>query len=67
MTLTKAQSEALKWLREHNGTGVFMKDGVLLAAGERAPVQRITWNRLRDLDLVSIDGKRVTAKEGAIA
>lgn len=64
MRLTDAQSQALKWLREHNDTGVFMKDGVLLAAGERAPVRRVTWNRLRDAGYLSIDGKRVTVNEG---
>jgi hypothetical protein len=46
--LTKSQREALQWLKEHNGTGVFDKNGVLLAAGESAPFMRSTWNALRD-------------------
>lgn len=48
--LTPAQSNALKWLRAHNGTGVFNKNGVLLAAGELARA----WNALRDAGLVDI-------------
>jgi hypothetical protein len=47
--MTKAQQEALKWLSEHGGDGCFDKHGVLLAAGEFAPVMRSTWNALRDL------------------
>lgn len=46
--MTPAQREALFWLRQHNGDGVFDKFGVLLAAGERAPFTRSTWNALRD-------------------
>lgn len=46
--MTKSQLAALEWLREHNGTGVFDKNGVLLAAGELAPFTRSTWNALRD-------------------
>ena len=50
--MTKAQTEALDWLRHHNGDGAFDRHGVLLAAGELAPFMRSTWNRLRDLGLV---------------
>lgn len=50
--LTKAQRDALKWLSEHNGDGCFDKNGVLMAAGETAPVMRSTWNKLRDLGAV---------------
>lgn len=50
--MTNAQAAALKWLREHTGDGVFDRYGVLLAAGESAPVMRSTWNALRDLGLV---------------
>lgn len=46
--LTKSQEEAFKWLRERNGDGLFDKTGVLVAAGERAPFMRMTWNALRD-------------------
>lgn len=64
--MTKAQEEALRWLRERNGTGVFEKPGasVLVAAGERAPTMRGTWNALRDLGHVTIDGRRVTLRTG---
>jgi len=36
--MTRSQSEALEWLRERNGTGVWERPGatVLIAAGERA-------------------------------
>lgn len=50
--MTKPQAEALRWLLDRNGDGVFDRDGVLLAAGELAPFMRSTWNVLRDLGLV---------------
>ena len=64
--MTKAQGEALRWLRERNGTGVWEKPGatVLVAAGERAPHTRGTWNALRDLGLLKIEGRRVSLTEG---
>jgi hypothetical protein len=52
--LTDAQRNALKWLAEHTGDGCFDRHGVLLAAGETAPVRRSTWNILRGLGLVDI-------------
>lgn len=63
MIPTKAQLAALKWLRFRNGTGLFDKNDVLLAAGELAPVMRSTWNALRDAGLLRIEGKRVTIME----
>ena len=58
--LTKSQCAALQWLREHNGTGLFDKHGVVLAAGESAPFMRSTWNALREAGKVRIyrDGVR---------
>ena len=50
--LTIAQRDALKWLAEHNGDGVFDRYGVLLAAGELAPFMRSTWNALAAFGLV---------------
>lgn len=61
--MTKAQT--VEWLAAHNGEGVFMawpSHAVLLAAGERAPVMRGTWNRLRDQGVVTIVGGRVKLK-----
>lgn len=54
--LTAAQADALKWLREHGGDGMFDVNGVLLAQGELAPVRRITWNRLAAIGLVQFYG-----------
>ena len=54
--MTRAQSAALKWLSDHGGDGMFDKNGVLLAAGESAPVRRVTWNNLRDLGKVEMYG-----------
>lgn len=51
-TLTKAQRDAAEWLRKRGGDGMFDKNGIVLAAGETAPVQRSTWNALRDAGLV---------------
>lgn len=56
--MTKAQEQALKWLREHNGDGLFDRCGVLVAAGERAPVMRATWNKLRDAGLIEFYNKK---------
>lgn len=50
--MTKSQKEALDWLIEHNGDGMFDKNGVLLAAGESGPHRRVTWNALRNLGKV---------------
>jgi hypothetical protein len=61
--VTKSQQQALQWLRDHNGTGLFNKNGVLLAAGELAPVMRSTWNALSAAGMVVVDGKRVTVIE----
>lgn len=59
--LTEAQRAALRWLKEHNGDGLFDVHGVLVAAGECAPVMRTTWNKLRDAGFVEFyhDGKRL--------
>ncbi|RUU29738.1 hypothetical protein [Mesorhizobium sp. M6A.T.Ce.TU.016.01.1.1] len=43
---------ALKWLRNRNGDGVFDRNQVLVAACERAPVMRSTWNKLQAAELV---------------
>ena len=51
-TLTDAQRGALKWLALRNGDGLFDKNGVLVAACEKAPVRRSTWNRLIDFRLI---------------
>lgn len=50
--LTKAQRSALLWLRNRNGDGMFDRNGVLLAAGQTAPVMRSTWNKLKAAGLV---------------
>lgn len=63
MKLTESQADAYKWLIERNRTGLFDKNGVLIAGGERAPFMRSTWNILRDLNLIEIIGKRVNIKD----
>jgi len=57
---TEAGRAALKWLAEHGGDGVFAESNhsVLLAAGERAPFMRATWNELSRLGYVQFYGKR---------
>lgn len=54
--LTGAQKDALKWLSEHNADGVFDRYGLLLAAGERGPFMRSTWDALGVLGLVEFYG-----------
>lgn len=67
--MTKSQKEALKWLSEHNGDGVFDRNQVLIAAGCDAPHTRATWNALRDLGAVEFYQNnrrvRITNKEAA--
>lgn len=55
-------ADAFEWLKERNGTGVFAERNrqVLLAAGERAPFKRQTWNKLAEIGRVAFDGRRVT-------
>lgn len=56
---TDAQLAALKWLLNRNGDGVFERNNsVLLAAGERAPVMRGTWNALAKVGLVEFYANR---------
>ena len=64
--------DALKWLAERGGDGVFADKShqVLYAMGEKAPFMRSTWNRLSELGRVEFYGKRrcrilpTTAAEG---
>lgn len=65
---TTSQKAALLWLRNRNGDGIFDQHGVLLAAGERAPVMRSTWNRLTAAGLVeAYSGKRLRVTEAGLA
>ncbi|RWQ12365.1 hypothetical protein [Mesorhizobium sp.] len=52
MSITSSQLAALKWLRNRNSDGVFDRNQVLVAGGERAPIMRSTWNKLADAELV---------------
>lgn len=47
-----AMLAALKWLRNRNSDGVFDRNQVLTAAGERAPVMRSTWSKLEAQGLI---------------
>lgn len=50
--LTEAQRAALRWLKEHNGDGMFDVHRVLLAAGESAPAMYTTWVKLEEAGFV---------------
>lgn len=52
MSNTVSMLAALKWLRNRNGDGVFDRNQVLTAAGERAPIMRSTWSKLEKAGLV---------------
>ncbi|TAN16305.1 MAG: hypothetical protein EPN45_02485 [Rhizobiaceae bacterium] len=58
--MTRAEADALKWLFDHGGDGVFAgrDHQVLLARGETAPFMRSTWNALARLGRVEFYGKR---------
>lgn len=49
---TPAMLSALLWLKNRNGDGVFDRNQVLTAAGERAPIMRSTWSKLENAGLV---------------
>jgi hypothetical protein len=57
-TPTQPQLSALLWLVRRNGDGLFDKNNVLVASGERAPVMRSTWSKLETLGLVERYGNR---------
>lgn len=67
--VTRHQRAALLWLRNRNGDGMFDRNGVLLAGGERAPVMRSTWNSLAGAGLVELylDRRRVRVTEAGQA
>ena len=50
--LTKAQHDALCWLANRGGDGMFDRNGVVLACGVTAHSTRSTWNTLRDAGLI---------------
>ena len=56
--MTPSEREALKWLKDRGGDGVFAERNrqVLLARGERSPVMRKTWNSLCRQGLVEAYG-----------
>ncbi|MGS1093089.1 hypothetical protein ACVCNR_00705 [Aquamicrobium terrae] len=60
MKLTRSQQDALTWLKDHGGDGVFADKShqVLYAQGEKAPFTRSTWNGLRDQGAVEFYGVR---------
>lgn len=58
--LNTSHREALRWLEDHGGDGVFADKSrqVLYAQGEKAPFMRTTWNALSDLGRVEFYGNR---------
>ena len=59
-SVTPAQASALQWLKDRGGTGVWDRERVMLASGERAAVMHTTWTSLVRDGLLSRDGKRFT-------
>jgi hypothetical protein len=58
--LTPARADALRWLQNQGGTGIFTNLTALLAGGEIAPFTRTTWNALQASGHVTIEGKRLS-------
>ena len=69
MSMSRSMADALRWLRERGGDGVFADRShqVLYARGEKAPFMRSTWNALRDLGAVEFYGNRRCRICGAFA
>jgi len=67
--VTQSHLAALKWLRNRNADGVFERNNsVVLAAGDRAPVMRSTWNKLAEAGLVEfyLERRRVRVTEAGM-
>lgn len=60
--LTKAQTNALKWLTDRGGDGLFDLNGVAMSQGDLAPVERKTWNALRKAGLIEFYNPRADGK-----
>lgn len=60
--LTQAQRGALKWLAMHNRDGAVERWGTIVAAGERSPVMRQTWEKLCELGLIEFYQKKKRAR-----
>ncbi|XCG51143.1 hypothetical protein ABVK50_11995 [Mesorhizobium sp. WSM2240] len=58
--MSPALRDALKWLAERGGDGVFADSShqVLYACGDKAPFMRSTWNKLSQLGRVEFYGNR---------
>ncbi|MBZ9807668.1 hypothetical protein [Mesorhizobium sp. ESP-6-2] len=58
---TSAMLSALLWLRNRNGDGVFDRNQILVAGGQRAPYMRGTWTKLAAEEMVEFyhDRRRV--------
>ncbi|EHK56832.1 hypothetical protein [Allomesorhizobium alhagi] len=58
--MSPALRDALKWLADHGGDGVFADKShqVLYAQGDKAPFMRSTWNALCHLGRVEFYGNR---------
>jgi hypothetical protein len=58
--MTPSETQALKWLTEHGGDGVFAgrDHQALLAQGETAPFMRSTWNALARQGRIEFYGNR---------
>ncbi|WP_028732100.1 hypothetical protein [Rhizobium leguminosarum] len=69
IAITDAQQSALKWLRNRGGDGVFDRNQVFVAAGQRAPVMRLTWSRLEEAGLVEryLNNRRMRMTPGGLA
>jgi hypothetical protein len=61
LLITEAGLSALLWLRNRNSDGVFDRNQVLVAGGEKAPVMRGTWTKLEKVGAVEFyhDRRRV--------
>lgn len=56
---TRDQLRALLWLKNRGGEGTFETNRqVLVAGGDRAPIDRRTWNALHGWGLIEIIGDR---------
>lgn len=58
--MTRSETEALRWLKENGGDGVFAGRNrqALLVRGQNAPFMRSTWNALARQGRVEFYGDR---------
>jgi hypothetical protein len=67
MPQKKMRRAALRWLLDHGGSAVVLKDGTILGGGEISPYSRSDFHKLETFDMVVfVDGRITLTRSGVI-